>query len=192
MGAPCGCDVIRSKTIVPATAEHPTADARALFFGGSGLNERPRPWGIVAAAVEDSTSRRTRPTKARTVDSATVAPRSSTRRSQICLAVWRCLRGRAHVGHQPLADGLAGRTELRCRRRYPRTRPRTGEVRADDVRRLITRGLRAGGIGAPAGGRRHTLRRCILTTRPCCALGNIASRFSDVSGHTGELGCHRD
>ena len=41
MGAPCGCDVIRSKTIVPATAEHPTAAARALFFGGFGLKQRP-------------------------------------------------------------------------------------------------------------------------------------------------------
>ena len=38
MGAPCGWYVIRSKTIVPATAEHPTAAARALFFGGSGIS----------------------------------------------------------------------------------------------------------------------------------------------------------
>ena len=38
MGAPCGWYVIRSKPIVPATAEHPTAAARALFFGGFGLD----------------------------------------------------------------------------------------------------------------------------------------------------------
>ena len=42
MGAPCRWYVIRSKTIVPATAEHPTAAARALFFGGFGLKEEPQ------------------------------------------------------------------------------------------------------------------------------------------------------
>ena len=35
--------MIRSKTIVPATAEHPTATAHALFFGGSRLEEAALP-----------------------------------------------------------------------------------------------------------------------------------------------------
>ena len=53
MGAPCGCDVIRSKTIVPATAEHPTPAARALFFGGSGVRGQTFADPRLAAAVVD-------------------------------------------------------------------------------------------------------------------------------------------
>ena len=79
-------------------------------------------WGIVTTWRPDSSSRRRRATQARTVASATVAPYSSTRRSQTRRAVCRCLRGalRSATSHSRMIStygpsfGAARDACLRC------------------------------------------------------------------------------